>query len=162
MLFGWEKLATRSVASAFLLAYFVVGIFSLSCAFVYYTRQIIELNWNLEKQVTPLANLAAAIPSLTEVSLQNRLNEFIVQSLPLSRLSFIITDSTGEQIVTARGINPAIAGKLNETPQVPFSQAEKKRVNDIVSHTQNEGNVSTIRYMVDNRKTYGYIYHGRS
>jgi signal transduction histidine kinase len=162
MLFGQEKLATRSVASAFLLAYFVVGIFSLSCAFVYYTRQIIELNWNLEKQVTPLANLAAAIPSLTEVSLQNRLNEFIVQSLPLSRLSFIITDSTGEQIVTARGINPAIEEKLNETPQVPFSKAEKKRVNDILSQMKNEGKVSTIRYMVENRKTYGYIYHGET
>ena len=155
MLFRKEKPATRSVASAFLLAYFVVGIFSLSCAFVYYTRQIIELNWNLEKQVTPLANLAAEIPSLTEVSLQNRLNEFIVQSLPLSRLSFIITDSTGEQIITARGIDPAIEKKLNETPQVPFSQAEKKKVDDVLSRMKNEGKVSTIRYMFENRKTYG-------
>ena len=162
MLFGREKLATRSVASVFLLAYFVIGIFSLSCAFVYYTRQIIELNWNLEKQVTPLANLAAEIPSLTEVSLQNRLNEFIVQSLPLSRLSFIITDNTGERIITARGVGAAIEKKLDETPQLPFSAAEKKRVHEILSQMKSQGKVNTIRYMVENRKTYGYIYHGET
>ena len=162
MLFGREKLATRSVASVFLLAYFVVGIFSLLCAFVYYTRQIIELNWNLEKQVAPLASLAAEIPSLTEVGLQNRLNEFIVQSLPLSRLSFIITDNTGEQVITARGIDPAIERKLNQTPQVPFSEAEREKVNIILGRMKNEGKMSTIRYMVENRKTYGYIYHGET
>ena len=137
MLFGREKLATRSVASVFLLAYFVVGIFSLLCAFVYYTRQIIELNWNLEKQVAPLASLAAEIPSLTEVGLQNRLNEFIVQSLPLSRLSFIITDNTGEQVITARGIDPAIERKLNQAPQVPFSEAEREKVNIILGRMKN-------------------------
>ena len=162
MLFGREKLATRSVASVFLLAYFVVGIFSLLCAFVYYTRQIIELNWNLEKQVAPLASLAAEIPSLTEVGLQNRLNEFIVQSLPLSRLSFIITDNTGEQVITARGIDPVIERKLNQTPQVPFSEAERDKVNIILGRMKDEGKVSTIRYMVENRKTYGYIYHGET
>ena len=69
MLFGKGKLAAKSAASGFLLAYPIVGIFSLSCAFVYYTRQIIELNRNLEKQVTPLANLVAEIPSLKEVGL---------------------------------------------------------------------------------------------
>ena len=162
MLFGREKLATRSVASVFLLAYFVVGIFSLLCAFVYYTRQIIELNWNLEKQVAPLASLAAEIPSLTEVGLQNRLNEFIVQSLPLSRLSFIITDNTGEQVITARGIDPAIERKLNQVPQVPFSEAEREKVDIILDRMKNEGKMSTIRYMVENRKTYGYIYHGET
>ncbi|HIC17104.1 TPA: HAMP domain-containing histidine kinase [Candidatus Poribacteria bacterium] len=162
MLFGKGKLAAKSAASGFLLAYTIVGIFSLSCAFVYYTRQIIELNRNLEKQVTPLANLVAEIPSLKEVGLQNRLNEFVVQSLPLSRLSFIITDNTGERIITARGINPAIEKKLNAEPQIPFSAAEQKRVDDILSRMKSEGKVNTIRYMVENRKTYGYIYHGET
>ena len=41
------------VASNFLLTYFIVGLLILSLAFVYYTKQILQLNRELKKQVEP-------------------------------------------------------------------------------------------------------------
>ena len=49
-------------ASNFLLTYFIVGLLILTLAFVYYTRQILQLNRDLDAQVPPLADLASELP----------------------------------------------------------------------------------------------------
>ena len=105
---------TGYAASSFLLTCFIIGLLILSLAFVYYTRQILQLNRGMEDQVPQLADLAVELPNIKESRLQDRLKRIHKRLLTSSRLSFIITDADANQVIIARRIDDvAIERKIN-------------------------------------------------
>ena len=160
MLFTRQKAVPAGyVASNFLLTYFIVGLLILSLAFVYYTKQILQLNRDLKKQVEPLADLAAELPSVEDSRLQNRLSQIFKEFLAGSRLRFIITDADGK-VQVARGVGESIEHKLLDVdPPIPLSPAEQSKLKAISERMKR--NTENPR-AIDDRTLIGYIYHGEA
>ena len=151
---------TGYAATRFLLTYFIVGLLILLLAFVYYTRQILQLNQDLEQQVGPLADLAAVIPAVKEKELSNRLTQIVKELLAASRLSFIITDATDRRVVIARGIDEAIEQKINAEPSIPLSPAERPKLQAVLARMEEKNKPRRIQYSFEDRELYAYFYHG--
>ena len=101
----------------------------MSLAFFYYTKQILQLNQDLEAQVESLASLAAEIPELSDSRLQDRLNQIVKQSIRMGRLSFVITDANDRQVIIAKGIEPEIERKLSAEPPIVLTAEEHRQLN---------------------------------
>lgn len=151
---------TGYAATRFLLTYFIVGLLILSLAFVYYTRQIHQLNRALEEQVGPLADLAATLPEVKERKLQDRLTQIVKALLTASRLSFIITDAVNERIVIAKGVNETIDHKINAEPSIALSAAEEAELKKALERMEKRNEPESIQYSFENRELYAYFYHG--
>ena len=124
---------TGYAASNFLLTYFIVGLLILSLAFVYYTRLLLQRNEVFEKQVEPLAKLAALLGSINDSQLQSRLSQITKEELfNKSRLSFIITDADDGQAKIAKNLNDEIIeDKIYNS--IPLSDAEKSKLVGILN-----------------------------
>ncbi len=146
---------TGYAASNFLLTYFIIGLLILSLAFVYYTRQILQLNQDLKEQVVPLADLAAELPGVNERRLQSQLSQIIRELLTASRLSFIITDANDGQVIIARRIDKAIEHKIEA--DLPLSPAEESKLNAILARMKERRERKPIQFY---RDTSGYCYYG--
>jgi two-component sensor histidine kinase len=151
---------TGYAATRFLLTYFIVGLLILSLAFVYYTKQILQLNQALEEQVGPLARLPALIPEVKEKELSNRLTQIVKELLMASRLSFIITDATDGRIVIAKGVDEAIERKINPEPSIPLSPTEQSKLKAILERMAKKNEPRQIQYSLEDRALYAYLYHG--
>ena len=161
MLFKRKRIVpTGYAATRFLLAYFIVGLLILSLAFVYYTRQILQLDRALEEQVGPLADLAAVLPKVKERELQDRLTQIVKQFLTASRLSFIITDAVNGRIVIAKGVDEAIDRKINTEPSIALSPVEEAKLKDALERMERKNEPESIQYSFENRELYAYFYHG--
>jgi len=150
-------------ASKFLLTSFIVGLVILSLAFVYYTKQILQLNQDLEEQVGPLADLAAEVPGVNEFRLQDQLNRIVMQLLNASRLSFIITDASDDRIIIAKRIDETIDRKINADPPIPLSPVEQSKLQAVLERMKEKNKEpKEIPYLLENRTVYGYFYHGEA
>jgi two-component sensor histidine kinase len=147
---------TGYAASNFLLTYFIIGLLILSLAFVYYTRQLLQLNQVFEKQVVPLANLAALLPSINNRKLQSQLSQIIKELLIESRLSFIITDADDGQVRIAKNIDKTIQRKIDAG--ISRSLAEKSKLNAILNRMRQNKAPKPLHISVDD----GYLYHGEA
>jgi nitrogen-specific signal transduction histidine kinase len=160
-----KSVPAGDVATNFLLTYFIVGLVILSLAFVYYTKQILQLNRDLDEQISPLANLAAEIPGVKEKRLQTQLTQIIRQSLAVGWLSFIITDAESGHVVIARGIDESIERKLNAEPPIPLSPTEESKLRGILERMKRkakEREPRRIKYSFKGRMLYAYFYYGEA
>ena len=149
---------TGYAASNFLLTYFIVGLLILSLAFVYYTRLLLQRNEVFEKQVEPLAKLAALLGSINDSQLQSRLSQITKEELfNKSRLSFIITDADDGQAKIAKNLNDEIIeDKIYNS--IPLSDAEKSKLVKILNRMERYEDPKPLRnFLVD-----GYFYHGEA
>ena len=146
---------TGYAASNFLLTCFIVGLLILSLAFVYYTRLLLQHIEVFEKQVKPLAELEALLPSINDIQLQSQLSQIIKEELLTeSRLSFIITNSEDGQVEFAKNINDkTIENKIYNT--IPLSIDEKDTLDAILNRMKRNPPIPLRDFFID-----GYIYHG--
>ena len=147
---------TGYAASNFLLTYFIVGLLILSLAFVYYTRLLLQRNEVFEKQVEPLAKLAALLGSINDSQLQSRLSQITKEELfNKSRLSFIITDADDGQAKIAKNLSDeTIEDKIYNS--IPLSDVEKLQLNKILNRMKRYGAPKPLHnFLID-----GYVYHG--
>ena len=161
MLFKRKRVVPTGYATTrFLLAYFIVGLLILSLAFVYYTKQILQLDRALEEQVGPLADLAATLPAVKERELQDRLTRIVKKFLTASRLSFVITDAVNGEVVIAKGVDETIDRKVNTEPSIALSTVEEAEINDALGRMERKNEPKRIQYSLENRELYAYFYHG--
>jgi nitrogen-specific signal transduction histidine kinase len=154
-----ESIPVGYAASNFLLTYFIVGLLILSLAFVFYTKQILQLNRDLDRLVEPLVALAAELPAVEDVGLQNRLSQVFRHFLAESRLSFVITDAKDERVMIARGTDPSIERKLNSEPPLPLSPAEQSKLRSILERMKRNAQGPK---QIGEREFPGYIYYGET
>ena len=161
MLFKRKRIVPTGYATTrFLLAYFIVGLLILSLAFVYYTRQILQLDRALEEQVGPLAHLAATLPEVKDRELQDGLTQIVKQLLTVSRLSFIITDAGNGEVVIAKGVDEAIDQKVNTEPSIALSPVEQVKLKDALDRMEKKNGPVSIQYSLENRELSAYFFHG--
>ena len=146
---------TGYAASNFLLTCCIVGLLILSLAFVYYTRLLLQHIEVFEKQVKPLAELEALLPSINDMQLQSRLSQIIKEELLAeSRLSFIITDVEDGEVKIAKNLSDRnIEDKI--TNGLPLSDAEKTKLTDILNRMKRNKPIPLRNFLID-----GYFYHG--
>ena len=146
---------TGYAASNFLLTCFIVGLLILSFAFVYYTRLLLQHIEVFEKQVKPLAELEALLPSINDVQLQSQLSQIIKEELLAeSRLSFIITDAADGQVKIAKNLsNKTIENKIYDG--LLLSDAEKSKLTSILNRMKRNKPIPLRNFLID-----GYFYHG--
>lgn len=164
MLLGRKKNVPSSyTASNFLLTYFIIGLLILSLAFVYYTRQILRLNRELNEQVPPLADLASEIPGINDMRLANKLTQIFRESLSASRLSFVITDAETDDVIIAQGIDESIERKINADTSTPLSPSEQSKLRSMLERMK-KGNdePKEIMYSLKDRMLYAYLYYGEA
>ena len=148
---------TGYAASNFLLTCFIVGLLILSLAFVYYTHLLLQHNKVFEKQVEPLANLAALLGSLNNRQLQSQLSQIIKEGLVTeSRLSFIITDPDGQAQIAKNLSDEVIEIKINDA--IPLSDAEKLKLNKILNRMERYVKPKPLHDLLSD----GYVYHGEA
>lgn len=148
-------------ASNFLLTYFIIGLLILTLAFVYYTKQILQLNRDLNAQVSPLADLASELPEINDMRLAGRLDAIVREFLSASRLSFILTDAETEEVVIALGIDESIDRKIGADGVSALSSSEKRKVRTVLERMKkNTGEPKKIMYSLEDRTLYAYLYYG--
>ena len=153
---------TGYAASNFLLTCFIVGLLILLLAFVYYTHLLLQHNKVFEKQVEPLANLAALLGSLNDSPLQSQLSQVIKEGLVTeSRLSFIITDTEGQAQIAKNLSDKTIEGKLDVTSplsDIPLSDIEKLQLNKIINRMKRYADPIPLHGLLND----GYFYYGEA
>ncbi len=156
-----RNIPTSYTASNFLLTYFIIGLLILSLAFVYYTKQILRLNRDLNEQVPPLADLASEIPSINDMRLANKLTQILKASLSASRLSFIITDAETDEVIIAHGVQESIARKINSDNPMSLSLVETMTLKNILERMKKNTDVpKEIMYSREDHVLYAYLYYG--
>lgn len=149
------------IASNFLLTYFIVGLLILTLSFVYYTKQIFQLNRDLNAQVSPLAELASELPVINDMRLAGKLEAIVREFLSASRLSFIITNAKTEEVVIAVGIDESIDRKIGTNGASVLSSSEKQKVRTVLERMKkNTDEPKEILYSQEDRTLYAYLYYG--
>ena len=158
MLFKRQRtVPTGYAASNFLLTCFIVGLLILSLAFVYYTHLLLQHNKVFEKQVEPLAKLAALIRNPNDRQLQDQLSQIIKGGLLTeSRLAFIITDIEGQAQVAKNLSDKIIENKINKP--IPLSDAEKLKLDKILNRMKRYEDPKPLYGLLSD----GYLYHGEA
>ena len=147
-----------------MLTYFVVGLGTLILVFAYYTRQISQLDADIDKQVEIFANLAALLPGVEDRTLQKQLIEILrEESLAEGRskpFSFIITDADGKPLI-ARGVNPEFDTKVNQIEGVSLTIDEQVLLAATLKRMERQNPPREIpHFFLEDKKVYGYIYYG--
>ncbi len=146
-----------------MLIYFVVGLGTLIVAFAYYTRQIAQLDADIEAQVDIFVNLAVLLPSVEDRTLQEKLIQIVKQeTLAADRtrqFSFIITDAQGAPLI-ARGISPEFDDKVNQTERISLTEEEAHLLETTLERMRKKNPPRKIPHFVKDRKVYGKIYYG--
>ena len=152
---------TSYTASNFLLTYFIVGLLILTLAFVYYTKQILQLNRDLNAQVPPLADLASELPGINDMRSAGKLEAIFRDFLSASRLSFILTDAETDEVVVVLGVDESIDRKVGAHGASSLSPSEESKLNDVLERMKkNTDSPKEIMYSLEDRKLYAYLYYG--
>ena len=150
--------------------YFIVGLGTLIFGFAYYTRQISQLNADIDAQIDIFANLAEVLPSVEDRDLQQKLNEIVKQESSAKdrarAFSFIITDAKGNPVIT-RGVDPALDVKIdsfdasvNESERISLTKDENVLLQSTVARMKEKNPPRKIPMLLENRKLKGYVYYG--
>lgn len=159
---------TRSITSTYptgrlMLIYFGVGVCILVLVFAYYTRQIAQLNKDIESQIEIFVNLAAELPSIEDPVLQERLLKVMRQELYAEnrerRFSFIITDADGKELIS-QGIDTELDEKVNGSDNVSLTIDEKKLLTSSLERMKNKNQPRKIPFLKEDRQIAGYFFHG--
>ncbi len=146
-----------------MLTYFIVGLGTLIVAFAYYTRQIAQLDADIEAQVDIFVNLTVLLPGVEDRTLQEKLIQIVKQeTLAADRtrqFSFIITDAQGGPLI-ARGINPEFDEKVNQIEGVSLTSKEEELLKTTLERMEKKNLPRKIPHFVKDRKVYGKIYYG--
>jgi two-component sensor histidine kinase len=150
--------------------YFIVGLGTLIFGFAYYTRQISQLNADIEAQIDLFANLAEMIPSVEDRDLQQKLNEIVEQELSAKdrarAFSCIITDAEGNPVIT-RGVDPELDAKIdsfdinvNENERISLTEDEKGLLQSTLARMKEKNPPRKIPMLLEDRQLKGYVYYG--
>lgn len=160
----WKRSITSTYPTGrLMLIYFVVGVCILILVFAYYTRQISQLNTDVEAQIEIFVNLAAELPSIEDRTLQQRLLTVMKQELYAEdrsrRFSFIITDADGKEVYS-QGIDTEIDEKVNGSDTVSLTLDEKQLLNKTLERMKSKNQQRKIPFLKEDRQITGYFFHG--
>ncbi len=160
----WKRSITSTYPTGrLMLIYFGVGVCILVLVFAYYTRQISQLNTDVEAQIEIFVTLAAELPSIEDRELQQRLLTVMRQELYAEnrsrRFSFIITDAEGKFEIS-QGIDTKLDEKVNESNTVSLTVDEKKLLNSTLERMKNKNDRRKIPFLKEDRKITGYFFYG--
>lgn len=158
----------RSITSAYptsrlMLIYFSVGVVILIIVFTYYTRQISDLNAEIEAQIEIFVNLAVELPSIEDRELQQRLLSVMRQELyaenRVRRFSFIITDASGN-VEISQGVDTKLDEKVNADDTVSLTQKEQALLHASLERMKRKNEPRKIPFLQEDRQIAGYFYYG--
>lgn len=161
---GWKRSITSTYSTGrLMLIYFGVVVCMLGLVFAYYTRQISQLNTDIEAQIEIFVNLAAELPSIEDRSLQQRLLIVMRQELYAEnrsrRFSFIITDAEGK-VEISQGIDTELDEKVNESDTVTLTADEQALLNITLERMEKKNQRRKIPFLKEDRQITGYFYYG--
>ena len=149
--------------------YFIVGLGMLVFGFVYYNRQISELNADIDAQIDIFADLAAELPSVEDREFQLKLIEIVKKSFAGGRaraFSFIITDAEGNILIT-RGVDLKLDAKIdnldvhvNPNQGISLTEDESVLLQSTLSRMEKKNAPREILMLLEDRQLKGYIYYG--
>ena len=149
--------------------YFIVGLSMLVFGFVYYTRQISQLNADIDAQISIFADLAAELPSVEDREFQLKLIEIVKKSFAEERaraFSFIITDEAGNVLIT-RGVDLKLDAKIdnldtpvNQNQEIALTADERALLQSTLARMQEKNPSRDIPMLLEDRQLKGYIYYG--
>lgn len=160
----WNRSITSTYPSGrLMLLYFGIGVCILIFVFAYYTRQISQLNTDIEAQIEIFVNLAAELPSIEDRALQERLLRVMRQELYAEgrsiRFSFIITDAE-ENVEISQGIDTKLDEKVNESDTVPLTKEEEELLTSTLERMKSKNQRRKIPFLKEDRQITGYFYYG--
>ena len=165
-----RRIIPRYTTTRLMFVYFLVGLGTLIFGFAYYTRQISQLNADIEAQIDIFANLAELLPSVEDRDLQQKLNEIVKQELSAKdrarSFSFIITDAEGNPVI-ARGVNPALDAKINsfdanvnENERISLTEDERVLLQSTLARMKEKNPPRKMSMLLEDRQLKGYVYYG--
>ena len=158
----------RSITSAYptsrlMLIYFSVGVVILIVVFTYYTRQISDLNAEIEAQIEIFVNLAVELPSIEDRELQERLLSVMRQELyaenRVRRFSFIITDAVGN-VEISQGVDTKLDEKVNDNDTISLTRKEQELLSSSLERMKSKNEPRQIPFLQEDRQIAGYFYYG--
>ena len=149
--------------------YFIVGLSMLIFGFVYYNRQISQLNADIDAQIDIFADLASELPSVEDREFQLKLIEIVKKSFAEERaraFSFIITDVQGNVLIT-RGVDLKLDAKIdsldiqvNQNQEISLTEDESALLRSTLARMQEKNAPREIPMLLEDRQLKGYIYYG--
>ena len=143
--------------------YFSVGVVILIIVFTYYTRQISDLNAEIEEQIEIFVNLAIELPSIEDRELQERLLSVMRQELyaenRVCRFSFIITDTDGN-IEISQGVDTKLDEKVNEDDTISLTHKDQAQLRSALERMKSKNAPRKIPFLQEDRQITGYFYYG--
>ena len=149
--------------------YFIVGLSILVFGFVYYNRQISELNADIDAQIDIFADLAAELPSVEDRGFQLKLIEIVKESFAEERaraFSLIITDAQGNVLIT-RGVDEKLDAKINsldiqvnQNQKISLTEGERALLQSTLVRMREKNARREIPMLLEDRQLKGYIYYG--
>lgn len=160
----WKRSITSTYSTGrLMIIYFGVGVCILILVFTYYSRQISQLNSDIEAQIEIFVNLVVELPSIEDRDLQQRLLTVIRQELYAEnrsrRFSFIITDADGKWEI-AQGIDTHLDEKVNESITVTLTHDEEDLLTSTLERMRKKNQRRKIPFLKEDRKITGYFYYG--
>ena len=164
-----RRIIPRYTTTRLMFVYFIVGLGTLIFGFAYYTRQISQLNADIDAQIDLFANLAEVLPSVEDRDLQQKLTEIVRQESSADRaraFSFIITDAEGNPVIT-RGVDPELDAKIdsfdvnvNENGRISLTEDEKVLLQSTLARMKEKNPPRKIPMLLEDRQLKGYVYYG--
>ena len=165
-----RRIIPRYTTTRLMFVYFIVGLGTLIFGFAYYTRQISQLNADIDAQIDLFANLAEVLPSVEDRDLQQKLTEIVRQESSAKdrarAFSFIITDAAGNPVIT-RGVNPELDAKINsfdanvnENQRISLTEDEKVLLQSTLARMKEKHPPRKIPMLLEDRQLKGYVYYG--
>ena len=166
-----RRIIPRYTTTRLIFVYFIVGLGTLIFGFAYYTRQISQLNADIDAQIDIFANLAEVLPSVEDRDLQQKLNEIVKQESSATdrarTFSFIITDAEGN-VVVARGVDPGLDAKIdnldttkvNADEKISLTEDDRALLAATLARMQEKNPPRKIPMLFENRQLKGYVYYG--
>ena len=160
----WKRSITTTYSTGrLMIIYFGVGLCILVLVFAYYSRQISQLNSDIEAQIEIFVNLVVELPSIEDRDLQQRLLTVVRQELYAEnrsrRFSFIITDADGNWEIV-QGIDTQLDEKVNESDAVTLTNDEEVLLTTTLERMKNKNQRRKIPFLKEDRLITGYFYYG--
>ena len=160
----WKRSITSTYSTGrLMLIYFGVGVCILVLVFMYYLRQLSQLNSDIEAQIEIFVSLVVELPSIEDRDLQQRLLTVVRQELYAEnrsrRFSFIITDADGKWEIV-QGIDTQLDEKVNESDTVTLTSDEEDLLKTTLERMKNKNQRRKIPFLKEDRQISGYFYHG--
>lgn len=163
MLKWYRNITSTYPTGRLMLIYSSVGVVILIIVFAYYTRQISDLNAEIESQIEIFVNLAVELPSVEDRELQERLLSVMRQELyaenRVRRFSFIITDADGN-VEISQGIDAGLDEKVNDNDNVSLTKKEQTILFSSLERMKSKNEPRKIPFLQEDRKIAGYFYYG--